>query len=124
MKPYEPNWPHGYCTRDGRPVRIICTDGAGYELPIVGLVLWDNGAEVVHRWHSDGLALAEDVTSESDLMCADQKPKEYWLCVGTGAVTWHGNLDEARSVTTEFPEQNLTIYHAVEVLDDAAEKPS
>lgn len=26
MKPYEPNWPHGYVTRDGRPVKILTTE--------------------------------------------------------------------------------------------------
>lgn len=74
VKPYEPNWPHGYATRDGYPVRLLCTDGAGYALPLVGLVMWEGGAEIVHRWHSDGLALAGHETCGSDLMCVEPKP--------------------------------------------------
>lgn len=120
MKPYEPNWPHGYCTRDGRSVRIICTD-ASSALPIIGLVKQTDGSEFSLSWYADGRA-STGVVFDIDLMCADQKPKEYWLCVGTGAVTWHGNLDEARGLKAKFPGQNLSIYHAVEVLDDAAEK--
>lgn len=124
MRPYEPNWPHGYCTRDGKPVRVLCTDAIGRNGPIFGLVMLTEGLEVSCRWYSNGLVWSSGEKSDADLMCADQKPKEYWLCVGGGDITWHGSLDEARGLKAKFPGQNLSIYHAVEFLDDAAEKPS
>jgi hypothetical protein len=37
MADFDPNWPHGHITRDGRKARIICTD-AESNFPIVALV--------------------------------------------------------------------------------------
>lgn len=34
MSEFDPKWPHGHVTRDGRKARIICTDAKG-RYPIV-----------------------------------------------------------------------------------------
>lgn len=45
-----------YMTRDGRPVRVICTDREGNDpyLPVVYLVLGEDGREVVCLADADG----------------------------------------------------------------------
>lgn len=34
---FDPNWPHGHVTRDGRKARVLCTDRAG-RWPLVALI--------------------------------------------------------------------------------------
>lgn len=38
MTDFDPNWPHGHVTRDGRKARIICTDPGSHVYPIIALV--------------------------------------------------------------------------------------
>ena len=46
-------------TRDGRPVRIICTDRKGlYVKPIVALITLPNGDEIVKCFWEDGIDTA------------------------------------------------------------------
>ena len=42
-----------YETRDGRKVRILCTDAAGSRCPVIGLITYSNG-ECVGYWNLDG----------------------------------------------------------------------
>lgn len=76
MKPYEPKWPHGYCTRDGKPVRVLCTDAIGRNGPIFGLVMLTEGLEVSGRWYSNGLVWSSGEKSDADLMCVEPEPFE------------------------------------------------
>lgn len=55
-------------TRDGRPVRILCTDRKGTEHPIVGLVLEATGEEGVTCWCENGDWLRATNTSNWDLI--------------------------------------------------------
>ena len=41
-------------TRDGRPVRIICTDMKSYNEKIVGLIPSDTGIESIFTWTQQG----------------------------------------------------------------------
>ena len=41
-------------TRDGRPVRIICTDMKSYNEKIVGLIPSDTGIESIFNWTQQG----------------------------------------------------------------------
>lgn len=52
-QPFDPDWPHGHVTRDGRKARIICRDVNTSEFPILALVT---------KEHSDGSS-AEYITS-------------------------------------------------------------
>lgn len=45
MSAFDPAWPHGHVTRDGRKARIICTDAKG-EYPIVALAECADGNEL------------------------------------------------------------------------------
>ena len=56
---FDPNWPHGHVTRDGRKARIICTDlrdGQG-RTRLVAVLECDaerHAGEVVQRYFPDG----------------------------------------------------------------------
>lgn len=55
-------------TRDGRKVRVLCTDAKGDE-PIIALVLYINGVEGLHRFGADGGYFAgSDQADELDLV--------------------------------------------------------
>ena len=65
-------------TRDGRPVRIICTDRKGlYVKPIVALITLPNGDEVIKTFWENGIETAgsEDI---NDLFFAPEK-HEGWM---------------------------------------------
>ena len=49
-------------TRDGRAVRILCTDAGGH-LPVVGLI-----GSAVRRWQLDGTALDSPYKHEDDII--------------------------------------------------------
>lgn len=42
-----------YQTRNGRAVRILCTDAEGSRCPVIGLITYSNG-ECVGFWKLDG----------------------------------------------------------------------
>lgn len=54
-------------TRDGRPVRLLCTD-AGSRYPVVGLVQDPDGNEALENWALDGRVLNEPGVNASDLV--------------------------------------------------------
>ncbi len=60
-------------TRDGRKVRLLCTNKIGRE-PIVGLIVYSDGSEVVGTWDSHGRYFA-DSESVSDLVNVQEKKK-------------------------------------------------
>lgn len=45
MSDFDPDWPHGHTTRDGRKARIICKDAKNEDFPIVALVTSHAGIE-------------------------------------------------------------------------------
>ena len=63
-------------TRDGRSVRIICTDAKG-NFPIIVLVETYSGAETVLRLKENG-RFYNDTENSSDLFFAPEK-KEGWI---------------------------------------------
>lgn len=59
-------------TRDGKPVRIICTDREGNQ-PVVALINWF-GTELAYYYYSDGnLSHDKDYTHEYDIFFAPTK---------------------------------------------------
>ena len=65
-------------TRDGRKVRIICTDKSGlYTQPIVALITIPSGEEIVKCFWEDGTELRGD-NSRNDLFFAPTK-HEGWI---------------------------------------------
>jgi len=72
-----------YQTRDGRAVRILCTDlkGCGAAV-VIGLVMQPSGTEYVESWMSDGRVLpGEPTDGGSDLVPVPTK-HEGWVVVG------------------------------------------
>ena len=66
-------------TKDGRPVRILCTDRISYNVEIVGLIMNDNGMESIFTWTQQGKEYINSDTS-NDLFFAPEK-HEGWVCI-------------------------------------------
>ena len=62
-------------TRNGRPVRILCTDRKNDSFPVVGLWLNDYGVEVLDSWTARGKNTAHDAPHHLDLIQAPQPRK-------------------------------------------------
>ena len=59
-------------TKDGRPIRILCTDRISYNVEIVGLIMNDNGMESIFTWTQQGKEYINSDTS-NDLFFAPEK---------------------------------------------------
>ena len=59
-------------TKDGRPVRIICTDMKLYNMEIVGLIMNDNGMESIFTWTQQGKQYL-NMDTPNDLFFAPEK---------------------------------------------------
>jgi len=72
-----------YQTRDGRAVRILCTDwhGAG-ALPIVGLITEDDRGETLETWTVEGRVSVTGLDALSDLVPVPTK-HEGWMQWGS-----------------------------------------
>ena len=67
-------------TRDGRKVRIVCTDRAGLNVkPIVALITLPNGDEVIKTFWDNGIETAGS-EYENDLFFAPEK-HEGWIII-------------------------------------------
>ena len=77
---------HPVCTRDGRPVRILCFDRRREDKsrPIIALVEEEPGNEVVRVYKQNGLFL-DVLIDENDLLLAGVK-KEGWVNIFSGGV--------------------------------------
>jgi len=63
-------------TRDGRPVRILCTDRKKTEQPVVGLIGYLDGTEIPHTWSHEGNFLVTNQECETDLVNAPPKMRK------------------------------------------------
>ena len=63
-------------TRDGRPVRIICTDMKSYNEKIVGLIMSDTGIESIFTWTQQGKQYL-NMDAPNDLFFAPEKHEGY-----------------------------------------------
>ena len=66
-------------TRDGCPVRILCTDKKSYNEQIVGLIMGNNGMEFISTWTQQGKSFFNSDTP-NDLFFAPEK-HEGWINV-------------------------------------------
>ncbi|CEF54573.1 hypothetical protein [Acetobacter ghanensis] len=80
--PYTPEHEGPFCTRDGRPVRILCRDMKG-DFPIAGAVYHAGalGKEAVCSYDPEGWATKAKVDHPYDLMNAREVPvaREFWV---------------------------------------------
>lgn len=65
-------------TRDGKPVRILCTDRKG-DLPVIGLLTLSDGREMVQSWHQNGMLC--NGHSVNDLINVPQRHKHADLMI-------------------------------------------
>lgn len=77
LKEYHENPSRKVVTRDGRPVRIICTDRTGSNAkPIVALITLPNGDEVIKTFWDNGIETAGS-EDKNDLFFAPSKHTDY-----------------------------------------------
>lgn len=74
-------------TRDGRPVRIICTDMKSYNEKIVGLIPSDTGIESIVTWTQQGKQYL-NMDTPNDLFFAPEK-HEGWINVYRNSDSGH-----------------------------------
>lgn len=87
-------------TRDGRPVRILCTDRKG-EFPIVGLIASNYDDDIVRCWPVSGI-YDLDRLRHLDLINVPPKPVKYFVNVYrnmNGITTGAPNPDKPISTT-------------------------
>lgn len=77
-------------TRDGRPVRIICTDMKSYSEKIVGLIMSDTGIESIVTWTQQG-KLFSNADTPNDLCFAPEK-HEGWINISREEYGYEGGL--------------------------------
>ena len=64
-------------TRDGCPVRILCTDKKSYNEQIVGLIMGDNGIEFISTWTQQGKSFFNSDTPNDLFFTPEQH--EGWI---------------------------------------------
>lgn len=79
LKEYIANPSQNVVTRDGKPVRILCTDAKG-DYPIVGLIYYHDEREVPENYTENGSCYIDNDESSSDLFFAPKKG-EGWVNV-------------------------------------------
>ena len=79
LKKYLANPSRKVVTREGCPVRILCTDKKSYNEQIVGLIMGDNGMEFISTWTQQGKSFF-NCDTPNDLFFAPEK-HEGWANV-------------------------------------------
>ena len=75
-------------TRDGCPVRILCTDKKSYNEQIVGLIMGNNGMEFISTWTQQGKQYL-NMDTPNDLFFVSEK--------GEGWINVYRNSDSGRT---------------------------
>lgn len=78
-----------YKTRNGRKVRVICTDMRFDGYPVVGLVDYGSDREGAETFTAEGRFNHAIVDAPLDLVAEWREPAEVWLVVG-GNGCWLG----------------------------------
>ena len=99
-------------TRDGKPVRILCTDAKG-DYPIVGLIYYPHGdeREVPENYTENGSCYIDNDESSSDLFFEPIK-KEGWVNI------YKDNINRAVGAVytnKEEAEKNRTACHVATI---------
>ncbi len=117
LGPYTPEHPGPFCTRDGRAVRVVCTDHTD-RYPIVALVRSNDGSEEVMSFHDNGrYSTAVDLICDIDLMNAEEAPvaREFWL-VGCNMYVTRKEAENYIAALHRITLTRLDIIHVREVL--------
>lgn len=101
---FDPKWPHGHITRDGRKARIISTDATvsydGVDNPIIALVSdGPRGNENVYGFAADGRYL-QGREIDLDLINAPEKVERFAPIYISGDSAYRSSLDEAKALAS------------------------
>ena len=108
LKEYLANPSRKVVTRDGCPVRILCTDKKSYNEQIVGLIMGDSGMEFISTWTQQGKSFFNSDTP-NDLFFAPEK-REGWInifhskdaSVGTGIFNSKEEAEKIGKFSTNY----------------------
>ena len=119
--PYTPEHPGPFCTRDGKPARVLC-NGMKNENSIVTIVEMDEEHETVIVFREGGRFSQCNPSHDLDLMNAEEVPvaREFWI-----VEYFSGNIsafeNKADSQIEEQTKSYLRTIHVREVLPGDAE---
>lgn len=100
-------------TRDGRPVRILCTNRKS-KYPIVGLVLKEDGSETTESWLADGGYHYPAGIGENDLVNVPPKPVKYYVDVFSNQC---GGISLSRAYTDKRPDGWLNVGSFIKTIE-------
>lgn len=112
LKEYLKNPNRKVITRDGKDVRIICTDKKGGMYPIIALCRLGNDCEICHNFLPNG-NLDTRVESEFDLFFAPEK-HEGWINI------YNGNGYHYIGGNVPYSSKSEAIRHITKELDYVA----
>ena len=101
-------------TRDGRPVRIICTDMKSYNEKIVGLMPSDTGIESIVTWTQQGKQYL-NMDTPNDLCFAPEKHEGYvnvYRSLDKDCAYYLGNIYNSKAEAEETRENKKFKYIA------------
>jgi len=101
------DWPHGWVTRAGRKVRILCTD-AKSACPIIGLAESFDDAERHMSWFKNGRYSAEAECGD-DLINAPEPRRTVWVnwYAGDGRYHVYGHESKERADAVDDASQRF-----------------
>ena len=78
------DWTKPVQTRDGRAVRVLCTDAKGSPYPVIALLIGSDGSEVLDTFTEEGKAHSNAALSRNDLVNVPEREVRY--------VNWYTSL--------------------------------
>ncbi|ATJ91574.1 hypothetical protein HK16_04955 [Acetobacter senegalensis] len=115
--PYTPEHEGPFCTRDGRPVRLLTKTDGSKEFPIVGFIDNEKTSSV---WTEYGHFFETHDNHGNDLMNACEVPvaREFWVNEYTGVVPKNAvaHRDERDARSFENDPSYIRTIHVREVL--------
>ena len=102
-------------TRDGCPVRILCTDKKSYNVEIVGLIMNDNGMESIFTWTQQGKEYVNSDTS-NDLFFAPEK-HEGWINIlrAGGCRFMREYIYDSKEKAEEIAKENINCIATIKI---------
>lgn len=103
------------CTRDGRPVRIVCWNrksGKGLDMPILALALNEDDTEEIIRTDINGYEYSTPTNNCRDIMMAEKYEGWVNLIVGVGC----NHITIAPTIYNTKEEANKAYYGGYDII--------
>ena len=102
-------------TRDGCPVRILCTDKKSYNEQIVGLIKGDNGMEFISTWTQQGKSFFNSDTP-NDLFFAPEKHEGWVNILRAGECRYMREyIYDSKEKAEEIAKENINCIATIKV---------